>query len=109
MSNPPRPLIPQGLSIILFICVMCSAFSHSDRGNFLGFVSMAGFWTSAILLFFYIINAVAFMTNVPWVKVVSLFFFSFLLFFYIINAVAFMTNVPWVKVVSLSTCRGSKW
>lgn len=75
--------------MLLFICTMVSVFVHHDRSNFLGFVAMAGFWTSGVLLFLYVVNVVTFLTVVPWVKVVSV--------------VTFLTVVPWVKVVSVVT------
>jgi len=56
------------LSLLLFICAMSSLFVYHPRTNFLGFVSMSGFWTSAILLFLYVMNIVTYLTVVPWVK-----------------------------------------
>uniref|UniRef100_A0A6A7GAT6 CKLF-like MARVEL transmembrane domain-containing protein 4 n=2 Tax=Hirondellea gigas TaxID=1518452 RepID=A0A6A7GAT6_9CRUS len=57
------------LSIVLFICTMMSLYVHHDSSNYMAFVAMAGFWTSGILLFLYVINVVTFLTMVPWVKV----------------------------------------
>jgi len=57
-----------GLSLLLFICAMSSMFSRHPRTNYLGFVSMTGFWCSAILLLLYVLNIVTHLTRVPWVK-----------------------------------------
>ncbi|KAF2357296.1 Marvel domain [Trinorchestia longiramus] len=57
------------LSIILFICTMVSVYVYHPSANYLAFVAMTGFWSSAILLFLYVINVVTFLTIVPWVRV----------------------------------------
>ncbi|XP_018020183.1 CKLF-like MARVEL transmembrane domain-containing protein 4 [Hyalella azteca] len=68
------------LSIILFICAMMSRFVYHARSNYLAFVAMTGFWSSAILLFLYVINVVTYLTIVPWVRV-ELFYTALMAFF----------------------------
>ncbi|KAG7161242.1 CKLF-like MARVEL transmembrane domain-containing protein 4 [Homarus americanus] len=52
--------------IVVFICVMASDFPRSSPANWISFVAMSGFWTSAVLLFLFIINVVALLSIIPW-------------------------------------------
>ncbi|XP_069946124.1 CKLF-like MARVEL transmembrane domain-containing protein 4 isoform X2 [Cherax quadricarinatus] len=54
------------ICIVVFICTMASNFPRSNPANWLSFVSMGGFWTSAVLLFLFLINIVALLSIIPW-------------------------------------------
>lgn len=54
------------VSVVVFISVMASHYARSSPANWLSFVSMAAFWTSAVLLFLHCINAVTLLSVVPW-------------------------------------------
>ncbi|XP_071519739.1 CKLF-like MARVEL transmembrane domain-containing protein 4 isoform X2 [Panulirus ornatus] len=54
------------ICIVVFICTMASHYARSNQANWLSFVAMGGFWTSAILLFLFIINVVAILSIIPW-------------------------------------------
>ncbi|XP_066973378.1 plasmolipin-like isoform X1 [Macrobrachium rosenbergii] len=54
------------ICILVFILVMASQHPRSNQANWISFVSMGGFWTSAFLLFLYVINVVGFLSVIPW-------------------------------------------
>ncbi|CAL4092075.1 unnamed protein product, partial [Meganyctiphanes norvegica] len=54
------------ICIVTFICVMCSRNNRTNAANWMSFVTMGGFWTSAVLLFLHVINVVAYLTIIPW-------------------------------------------
>lgn len=54
------------VAVIVFISVMASDYPRSSPANWISFVSMAAFWTSAVLLFLHCINAVVLLSVVPW-------------------------------------------
>ncbi|XP_050702528.1 plasmolipin-like [Eriocheir sinensis] len=54
------------IAVLVFISVMASDYPRTMPANWISFVSMGCFWTSAVLLFLYLINAVALLSVVPW-------------------------------------------
>ncbi|XP_045109533.1 plasmolipin-like [Portunus trituberculatus] len=54
------------IAVVVFVSVMASDFPRSSPANWISFVSMGAFWTSAVMLFLHCINAVTLLSVVPW-------------------------------------------
>nr|XP_045596753.1 plasmolipin-like [Procambarus clarkii] len=76
------------ICIVVFICTMASNFPRSNRANWLSFVSMGGFWTSAVLLFLYIINVVVLLSIIPWLMLELCYTVIWTFFWFVCGCVA---------------------
>ncbi|XP_014222254.1 CKLF-like MARVEL transmembrane domain-containing protein 7 [Trichogramma pretiosum] len=57
------------LNLLGFICIMCSHLSTNSRCEWFNMVSMIGFWTSGILLGFYLFHVIEKFHKIPWFKI----------------------------------------
>lgn len=57
------------LSLIGFICIEISKWSHHSRGGFFNFVAMTAFWFSGLMLIFYMFHVVEKFFKIPWLKI----------------------------------------
>jgi hypothetical protein len=57
------------LNLLGFICIEVSGFSFHSRGSYFIFVSMTGFWFTALLLLFYLFHLIEKFYKIPWLKI----------------------------------------
>ncbi|KAK4291526.1 hypothetical protein Pmani_035655 [Petrolisthes manimaculis] len=76
------------VSIIVFICIMASNYPRAPHSNWISFVSMCAFWTSAVLLFFWCINLVGMLTLVPWLTLELVYVAIWTFFWFVAGCVA---------------------
>ncbi|XP_014203309.1 CKLF-like MARVEL transmembrane domain-containing protein 4 [Copidosoma floridanum] len=61
------------LNVVGFIFVVASIISHHGRCSWFNTVAMIGFWTTGILLTFYVFHIVEKFNRIPWLKIEFIF------------------------------------
>ncbi|XP_053599950.1 CKLF-like MARVEL transmembrane domain-containing protein 4 isoform X2 [Plodia interpunctella] len=56
-------------SLIGFLCIQLSRYSHLSKGAYFIWISMFAFWFSGILLFLYLFHMVEKFYKIPWLKI----------------------------------------
>ncbi|XP_060810948.1 CKLF-like MARVEL transmembrane domain-containing protein 4 [Amyelois transitella] len=56
-------------SLIGFLCIQCSRYSHLSKGSYFIWISMFAFWFTGILLFLYLFHMVEKFYKIPWLKI----------------------------------------
>lgn len=73
----------QLLDFVGFVCVMCAGayWRDTSTGEWYTFVSMTGFWTSGILLLFYLLHVVEKFHVIPWMLIETVYCAAWAFFF----------------------------
>jgi len=76
------------LNLLGFICIECSSFRWSSRGEWFNTVAMTGLWFTGIMLAFYLFHVVEKFFRIPWLKIEFIFCGIWVLFYFIASILA---------------------
>jgi signal transduction histidine kinase len=90
------------LNLLGFICIEVSGFSFHSRGSYFIFVSMTGFWFTALLLLFYLFHLIEKFYKIPWLKIELVFCALWTLMYLIAACLAATFGVEAYSVAAVS-------